>query len=238
LEVHCDFAMSLARACAHFGIDNVSWFRLSTAEISHSRNSLLKMFRESDASIACWIDSDIAFGLDDLRCIVEPVAAGELDVVHACYPHRLPGFPRPTGLDFVREDLDAARGYVGPIRIVANRQYLRAARVAGGVSAWGRRAIEKACAICPAPKRTTIGNLVTSEVEFRWLFGARADENESIAEDHAACDVARRAGVEFWVSLEAMPRHVDRSTVFHGRPGWIEAHARAQAVAIAKEGAR
>jgi len=230
-EVHGDFAMSLARIVATYGLENVVWQRGHCAEISHGRNAFLKQFRESDAGVACWIDGDVGYSVEDFRAIVDPVIAGALDVASGAYPYRRPGPPIPTGLDFLEEDLDVARGYVGPVRELGGRRFWRARRVAGGFTAWSRDAIEKACVIAPHPRKTSLGNVGAQG--FVWLYGAGVYDGEAISEDHRAADIARAAGVEIWCAVDAMPRHMLSAQTYVGQPGWLHAHAINQAKAYA-----
>lgn len=193
------FAAALARTFSQYPYGQLVWHHMPTDD----KNALLPVAdRLENVGAVVWIDPDIVWNEEQFAEVVKPILSG-LSKAAGCLHHATSrdasGGLYPVGLEFLPEDLDPLRGYVGPMRECDTSMYLRVKRMPFAFLAVSRDALISAAKLGDEYQLHNEG-----EKRTRRLFDARTDVDPGalVSEDHTACDYLRAVGVEIWVSMD------------------------------------
>lgn len=195
--------------------------------ITLARNGMAAHFlKNTSADVLMWIDSDEGFRPEDVASVLEmalergaccapyrekPLTAGELDwqaiadaAKHGMKPSELQYVGQKLTIDFRSKDVDAKKGYVGPMLTKFGRRFVRVGHCGAGFLAVSRGALEK-----------IYETRAAFEVRggMRDCFSSGVSDGRYIGEDFMFCEHLTAAGVDIWCDTSARVVH-------YGLTGW------------------
>jgi hypothetical protein len=185
------------------------------------RNGIAAEFLyQTDADVLFWIDGDHGWDASDAASVLE--ATQRLPIVGGVYrkkPHRLSELDweaiekaaegivpyanlqfigQDLNFDFLPEDVDGEKGYVGPTKTIYGRKFVRAAHLGTGFLAVTREALVHIA------NQTSIE---TVQGGMKIFFNTKVKNNLFQGEDFFFSDLAREAGLELWLDTESHIEH-------------------------------
>lgn len=189
--------------------------------ITLARNGMAAHFlKNTRADVLMWIDSDEGFRAGDVASVVEaallhgvcggvyrekPLSIGELDwqaianaAKQGAYFDDLQYIGQKLTLDFLPQDIDSEKGYVGPERKHYGRRLVRVAHCGTGFLAISREAMEKVYAT--RADFECVGGM-------RDCFSSGVVDGRYSGEDWIFCNLLRAAGFDIWIDTEVQIDH-------------------------------
>ena len=242
---HPDFVASLDDTVA--ALPKIGWavkpMMRTGSLITLQRNGICAdFFLNTDADVLLWIDADEGFPVSDVASVLEatthfpivggvyrekPLSVGLLDwgaiaaaAKAGMSPKQLQFVGQKLTLDFLPDDVDGKRGYIGPTRISYGRRFVRVAHVGTGFLAVTRAAV--ATLYEATPQLLCNGGMHA-------LFNSGIADGAFNGEDWLFCNLARAAGLEVWVDTETEIDHIG-PTAWRGtlKGEWLNDYARQQ----------
>lgn len=170
--------------------------------IHYARNTLVRLFLETDSTDLFFVDSDVGFPIGTLTRLAEyPV-----DIVGCSYPFR-----NDSGLFPCRFIEERAELWANP-----ETNLLEVAGLSAGCLRISRSCIEKLISLHPELEYMDMENFKTYA-----LFDFPRRNGVFLGEDYAFCELARDAGFKIWLDPEVDMTHTG-TKVFSGRIGnWL-----------------
>lgn len=196
------YSAALAEMCCYMRAKNISVnssLLVASSLLCKTRNTILSMFLQSDATHLMCIDADIGWPPD----VVEVMLSFDKDIVCGVYPARDDKKDGKNTYIFVPE-LDADN------MCVTDNHLLKALYVPAGFMLIKREAIERMIAKFPERYVESISNSNVGFDRMYVFFNTEIHDGKFWGEDYTFCRLAREAGNEIWVDPHIPLNHAGK----------------------------
>lgn len=196
------YSSALTETCCALRAKNIvvnSSLLVASSLLCKTRNTILSMFLESDATHLLCVDADLGWPAE----AVESMLQANKDIICGVYPARSEASEQKNSYIYVPE-LDADN------MCTTDRHLIKALYVPAGFMLIKREAIERMVAKFPERYVETFSNADKVAKKLHVFFNTEIYDGMYWGEDYIFCRLAREAGNEIWVDPTIQFNHAGR----------------------------